>query len=372
MNNYPTITQPTLLLNTERSRANITRMAEKAKSSNVRFRPHFKTIQSALIGEWFRPLGVTGITVSSVAMAQYFAAHGWKDILIAFPANVRQIKEMNVLARAIHLELLVESSEVIGYLAKNLAADVDIWIKVDVGAHRTGIPVEDTSALLSLAKSILSHKNLHLRGILTHAGQTYQARSAGQVKKIYKNCVEKMTAARQALTDAGLSPLEISWGDTPSCSLVNDLSSVNEIRPGNFALYDTTQLAIGSCKVGDIAAALACPVIAKHPERGQAIIYGGAIHLSKEYLEDGGRKHYGLVALPTDKGWSQPIAGAHVTALSQEHGVVTLPLDTLEKVQFGDLLIVLPVHSCLVVNQFTQYVSLDGENYPIMRQATKN
>ncbi len=368
---FENICQPTLLLNAERCQANIAQMGERANRNGICFRPHFKTIQSARIGEWFRPFGVVGITVSSVAMASYFASHGWKDILIAFPANLRQIKDLNELAKTIHLGLLAESSEVIEYLAKHLASDVDIWIKVDVGAHRTGIPVEDTRALLSLANSIVSHKNLHLRGLLTHAGHTYQARSAEQVKKIYKTCVEKMTAARQALKDGGLPLFEISWGDTPSCSLVDDLSAVDEIRPGNFALYDATQLAIGSCKVDNIAAAVACPVVAKHPERGQVIIFGGAIHLSKEYLEDGGRKHYGLVALPADKGWSVPIPAAYVASLSQEHGVVTLPLDALEKVNVGDLLIILPVHSCLVVNQFTQYLSLDGESFPIMRQAAR-
>src|SRR6476620_10300974 len=89
------ITRPTLLLDEARCRRNIERMASKARRSNVRFRPHFKTHQSAQIGEWFREAGVNAITVSSVKMAEYFASHGWDDITIAFPANWREIEAIN-------------------------------------------------------------------------------------------------------------------------------------------------------------------------------------------------------------------------------------------------------------------------------------
>ena len=75
-------TKPTLFVNKQIALRNIQRMAAKAKQSNVRFRPHFKTHQSVDIGEWFRKFCVTAITVSSVEMAAYFAANGWADITI--------------------------------------------------------------------------------------------------------------------------------------------------------------------------------------------------------------------------------------------------------------------------------------------------
>ncbi|MDQ1351629.1 MAG: hypothetical protein QG657_1934, partial [Acidobacteriota bacterium] len=68
----------------EKALKNIIRIKEKiARSPGVRFRPHFKTHQSAQIGQWFREMGVSAITVSSVDMALYFAQHGWTDITIA-------------------------------------------------------------------------------------------------------------------------------------------------------------------------------------------------------------------------------------------------------------------------------------------------
>ena len=95
---YSSIVHPTLLLDEARCRANIARMAAHAKASGTRLRPHFKTHQSAKIGEWIRAEGVTSIACSSLRMASYFADAGWNDILVAFPANWREINLINQLA----------------------------------------------------------------------------------------------------------------------------------------------------------------------------------------------------------------------------------------------------------------------------------
>jgi len=133
------IEKPTILLNVDQAKRNIQRMAVKAQRQGIRFRPHFKTHQSAAIGEWFRQAGVTAITVSSLEMAQYFARHGWDDITIAFPANLRQVGAFNKLARSIHLGLLVESIETVDYLSNQLTAPVDTWVEIDDGTNRTGV-----------------------------------------------------------------------------------------------------------------------------------------------------------------------------------------------------------------------------------------
>lgn len=105
---FKSIEKPTLLIDPDRVKQNIQRMCQKAKEQNIRFRPHFKTHQSAEIGEWFRQEGVTAITVSSLDMGRYFADHGWLDITLAFPVNIRQVLGIASLAQQIHLEILVE------------------------------------------------------------------------------------------------------------------------------------------------------------------------------------------------------------------------------------------------------------------------
>ena len=106
------IIKPTLLVDLRKCKANIAKMAQKAQKSRVIFRPHFKTHQSHEIGELFREVGITKITVSSVEMAFFFAQHGWNDITIAFPINILELEDINKLAQNIQLNLLLESVEV--------------------------------------------------------------------------------------------------------------------------------------------------------------------------------------------------------------------------------------------------------------------
>lgn len=365
------IEKPTLLLDSSRAKRNIARMADKARLSGVRFRPHFKTHQSLEIGTWFREQGASAITVSSVDMALGFADAGWEDILIAFPANLRQVKAFDALARRIHLELLVESPESVAFLEERLSHGVDAWIKVDVGNRRTGIMISDRDALAALARKIAASRRLRLRGLLTHAGQTYHAKSTGQIQQIFRESVQKMNEARETLARAGLGWLELSYGDTPACTLVDDFSGIDEIHPGNFIFYDLTQQRLGVCGEEDIAVAVACPVVARHCEAGMVgalqriVIYGGAVHLSKEYLEQNGETCYGGLATLNEGGWGPMWPGAYLASLSQEHGVARVTAEHFERIQVGDLVAVIPVHSCLAVDLHRQYLTNDGRVVPL-------
>ncbi len=116
------IVRPTLIVDKKKAIKNIQGMMVKISQSpgRIRFRPHFKTHQSARVGEWFRELGVTAVTVSSVDMASYFAQNGWGDITIAIPANPLEIESINQLAGTVELNLLVDSAEMAGFLNLNL------------------------------------------------------------------------------------------------------------------------------------------------------------------------------------------------------------------------------------------------------------
>ncbi len=362
------IEQPTLLLDRARATRNIERMADKARRSGVRLRPHFKTHQAAQVGAWFRAAGVESITVSSVDMATYFADHGWDDITIAFPANIRQIRRIDALAAKVRLGLTVESLETAAALAGQLQHPVDIWIKIDTGYGRTGIVWNDTESIAALAGSIADHARLQLRGILCHAGHSYRARGHAAVAAIYDETVSRMQAVRQALRERAGADVLISIGDTPTCSVVERLDGVDEIRPGNFVFFDLTQLAIGACAETDIAVALACPVVAKHPARGQVILYGGAVHLSRDTLAlPDGRLCFGQIARRATHGWGPLIDGALVTSVSQEHGIVAVPPAVFDEVRIGDLLYVVPVHSCLTADLMKRYLTLEGDWITMMR-----
>ena len=360
-----TIDKPTLVIDEARARTNIRSMAARACAAGVRFRPHFKTHQSAEIGEWYRQEGVTAITVSSVDMAGFFAGSGWRDISIAFPVNVRQIDTINDLAGRVRLQLLVESEEVVRLLEEKLTAPAGAWIKIDTGYGRTGIPAARTREVLSLAAAVAGSQRLRLQGLLTHSGHSYHAASRAEIRAIYDDTVAKLSGLRRALVEGGCPvALELSMGDTPCCSVVEDLSAVDEIRPGNFVYYDLTQLALGACGQEQLAAAVACPVVAAHEDRGPLVIYGGAVHFSKEALNlPDGREIFGQVAGgagPEGKPWGPLIPEAYLVSVSQEHGIVQAPGELLRSTRIGDLLTILPVHSCLAADLLRHHYTCRG------------
>ncbi len=355
------IQRPTLMLDETRARRNIWQMADKAAASGVRFRPHFKTHQSAGVGEWFREAGVEAITVSSVDMARYFARNGWSDVTIAFPVNIRQAHALNELAGQIHLNLLVESVDAVTALVPKQRYEADAWLKIDTGYGRTGIRWDDHDTLLQVARAVAQADSLRLTGLLTHAGHTYGAGSPKRIVEIYRESAFRLGRARDALADEGWRVL-LSVGDTPGCSIVPRFESVDEVRPGNFVFYDLAQHSFGACNEDEIALVVACPVVAKHRSRSQLVIYGGAVHLSKESIPgDDGRPIYGRIALPAERGWSRMYSGSTVASLSQEHGIVQAEKELFDRVQVGDLLMVVPVHSCLTANLLGRFLTLDGE-----------
>jgi len=364
---FDSINHPTLLLDETRCRRNIIHMAEHAAANGVHFRPHFKTHQSARIGEWCREAGVTSITASSLRMAAYFANAGWDDIVVAFPANWREIDLINHLARSIRLGLIVESRETVRFLGSHLTSPVDIWLDVDTGYHRTGLDWQAADEAVALCAQITASPMLRLQGMLTHAGHSYNGRTLAEVQAVYDETVTHASSLRQHLLDAGYPDLRISIGDTPCCSLVSDLTAVDEIRPGNFVYYDWMQVIIGACTADEVAVALACPVVTKNAARSQIVVYGGGVHLSKDsFVDQHGRKTFGGVCLPTETGWSAPRLDSYVESLSQEHGVIRVDSVTFDQVKIGDLLCILPVHSCMTADLMKSVVTFNGDEISML------
>ncbi|WP_420576652.1 alanine racemase [Ekhidna sp.] len=348
---------PTLLVDKGKCLQNIDRMIKKAKASNATLRPHFKTHFSAEIGDWFKKKGVNQCTVSSVDMAIYFADHGWDDITIAFPYNLLEADKVNKLAKRVNLNVLIESEESLMHLGKHVQEKVDYFIKIDVGTHRTGIDPRSEPLIEKLVNH--SSEKHTFKGFLAHAGHTYGSTDYESVKWIHDMSVKVMEHLKEKF--GGM----LSYGDTPSCSLIEDLSAFDEIRPGNFVFYDWMQKNIGSCSVEEIAVCMACPVVAIHNERNEIVVYGGAVHLSKDVISEKDayektKNCFGKMVYLKKDGWTTDIVG-HVDRLSQEHGIIKLPENEIARVKLGDVIGILPVHSCLTAELQGHYLSTAGE-----------
>lgn len=344
------ITQPTLLIDHEKGVSNIRKMKQKADDSGVIFRPHFKTHQNQEVGQWFRKEGVSKITVSSVAMAEEFTHQGWEDITIAFPINLRELDKINRLAQNFRIIVLVDSLYSTQILNQQIQHPIKVMVKIDVGYQRCGLVPSDPE-IDQIIDEIAASTPLTFGGFLTHAGHTYQAKGHAEILDIIQASKRQLMELKHHY-ERFHPEFILSYGDTPSCSLAPHFHGFDEIRPGNFVYYDVMQFHLGSCSLNQIAVAVACPVVSVTPNENKMVIYGGGVHLSKEHIDaDNGFKLFGyVVRLDENLRWGEPIAGAYVYSLSQEHGLIHMPKTELETFNPGDLVGILPIHSCMTAN----------------------
>ena len=355
---YESITVPTLVVDSAKVRINASRMLDRAARNNAVLRPHLKTHQARQIGRIFRELGVTSGTVSSLTMAEYFADDGWNDLTVAFPVNLRELDAINALAGRICLGLLVDNPDSARALAAGLKNPVDLWIKIDTGSHRCGLSPEEPDKVEALLAEVAGYPLIRTAGLLTHDSRTYAARGREAISALYHEGATAMLDLRSKLGRRGFAGLKVSIGDTPSASLVEDWLGVDEARPGNFAYYDLQQVGTGACQPESVAVAVACPVVGIYPERSEAVVYGGAVHLSKqsqpamaEYLPGGPPDtSFGTVFRMEGEHWDGFLPGAWVRGVTQEHGMVRMQANDLSRLKVGDLLFICPVHSCLAAH----------------------
>jgi D-serine deaminase-like pyridoxal phosphate-dependent protein len=324
-------------------------MYRKVKHSGCEFRPHFKTHQSLTIGNWFREEGVSGITVSSTEMALYFSEDGWDDITIAFPFYPGMLTQLQLLEKSTKLRLFINNEADLEHLNRDLINNFKVYIEIDTGSGRSGIPFSDKTKIGSLIKKISRSGKAHFHGFYVHDGRTYAARGSDAISPIIKPSIDALLELKGEYPDA-----KISIGDTPTASVLNKFEGIDELTPGNFVFYDWTQVQIGSCSINEVALFVQLPV-AQPIQGSKAIVHGGAVHLSKDTIQIDGKQTYGQ-AVDFSENEIRVIEGSYLSALSQEHGT----LSSCRLTDSEQFVTICPVHSCLTANLFECYYDLNG------------
>jgi D-serine deaminase-like pyridoxal phosphate-dependent protein len=228
------------------------------------------------------------------------------------------------------------------------------FLKVDCGYHRAGVdPASEASVALALRMA--RSPDVDFAGILTHAGHSYHAANAQEIKAVAETERKVMADFARKLADAGAPPPAVSVGSTPTISLGESLEGVTEARPGNYVFYDSFQAAIGSCGLENAAFSVLATVLSHYPERNEILIDAGGLALSR----DEGPTHldpacgYGSIFSADGK---TPFPLLRLRSLSQEHGKIgsASPID-YPVLPVGSRLRIVPNHSCLAAALFDRY-----------------
>jgi D-serine deaminase-like pyridoxal phosphate-dependent protein len=351
------ITSPTLLISEPITCANIKRMADKAQRHGKKLVPHWKTAQSHEIGNWAKEYGIREVTASSIKMTEYLCGQGWDNIHIAFPFNPREIHKLNQLAATQSMSVQLVNVATAQRLAEGLTNPVGFFIEIDAGYGRTGVHISDFGTIEELLRISNLSENLNFKGFYLHPGHTYYTPDKAGIYKQSRQALHMLKMKYQS----EFPNLVTRVGDTPGCAVMEDFGDIDELGPGNFVFFDLMQAELGSCTKEDISVCLAVPVVDISRERKEILVHGGGVHLAKDVLVDAsGNKNFGEVVFLNEYGWSIPAERSYLKSISQEHGVIKASDSLLASVQVGDLLGILPVHSCMTADCMGEYLSLDG------------
>lgn len=331
-------------------------MRAKAAASNVAFRPHVKTHKVAEIGRMQHGGTAGPITVSTLAEAEHFAAAGFGDITYAMPIAPEKLGRAARLAQRIErLNILIDSAESLRAIEAFHRAEnfvFDVFLKVDCGYHRAGVDPENPDSE-RLALAMAESEALRFRGLLTHAGHSYNVQNVEEIRRIAAEEASSLARFRALLESGGVSGLICSVGSTPTLSVAETFAGCDEVRPGNYVFYDAFQAAVGSCTPVDVAVSVLTTVVGSYPERNTLIVDAGALAMSKDASPATIDPHFGF-GLVCDLAL-RPLP-MKLIALSQEHGKIA----TASAVPVGTRLRIVPNHSCLTAAMFETYHVLDG------------
>ncbi|MBI3792727.1 MAG: alanine racemase, partial [Gemmatimonadetes bacterium] len=170
---------PALLLDTARMRRNCERMRAHVGGLGVRLRPHVKTANSPPLVRQMLGAPTGPITVSTLREAEACFAEGFTDILYAVGIAPNKLPHVHDLRRrGCKLIILLDSvaaAQAVGEAVRVSRDAFDVLIEIDADGHRAGVQ-PDGDVLLAIAGT-LKQSGARLRGVLTHAGESYYART---------------------------------------------------------------------------------------------------------------------------------------------------------------------------------------------------
>jgi D-serine deaminase-like pyridoxal phosphate-dependent protein len=350
---------PCVLVEHSRVERNIDRMQAAATRGGLRLRPHAKTHKSVVLAERQLKRGAAGICCAKLGEAEVFADAGVEDIRVAYPLNPVNINRVTALLDRTRLSFIVDHPDIAREWSdalRGVGREADVLVKVDVGLHRCGIDPEAAGAAQFVAE-VAGLPGLRFRGLLSHAGHAYGVESAQQAEEIAREEACVMTSLAARVRALGVAVEEISVGATPTARFSAQEPGLTELRPGNYIYCDRTQVALGSACWEDCALTVLARVVTAHaPDR--IIFDSGSKTLTTDQARGAGN--------PT--GYGAVLQGLHlavpdesliVERLSEEHATVRAMTESA--LRPGDLVRIVPNHSCVVSNLVDQLWLVDGE-----------
>ena len=358
-----TLTTPAALLDGTRLQHNIVRMQSRVSALGARLRPHVKTAKCVPVAELQLLAGAQGITVSTLKEAEVFFDAGVSDILYAVCIAPTKLAQARLLReRGCALTVVVDSVAAAQALV-NTGHTFDVMIEIDTDGHRAGV-MPDSELLLEVGRT-LHEGGAVLKGVMTHAGASYECRSEAALQAMAEQERSRCVRAAERLRAAGLPCPEVSVGSTPTALSAVHLNGVTEVRAGVYVFNDLVMHGVGVCGIDEIALSVLCTVIGHQQEKGWVLVDAGWMAMSRDLGTHDQAVDCGYGAICDEQG--ALINGLIMSGANQEHGILSwrdgrVDAGLATRWPVGTRLRVLPNHACATAAQFPHYdvLAADG------------
>lgn len=319
---------PAVLIDLDKTEANLARAQAYADRHGLALRPHMKTHKLPELARRQVGLGAVGITCQKLGEAEVMADAGLDDILVTFNLLGRpKLARLAALARRVRVTATLDGAEVARGLdeaMREAGLVLPVLLECDTGGQRCGVQRPEDAA--ALARTVAGLPGLRLAGLMTYpaAGGTAATRAW-------------LEAALGRLGEAGLEAGIVSTGGTPDLYRAHEVAPpATEHRPGTYVYSDRFQASVGVGTLDDCALRVLATVVSR-PTAARAILDAGSKTLSSDTL---GLQGFGLIA---------EYPGAVIERLSEEHGHVDLSASPARP-RVGERVTVIPNHACVVSN----------------------
>jgi len=329
---------PVPVVDLDRLARNLDQAAEYATAHGLSLRPHIKTHKSPRIASEQLRRGAVGLTCATAFEAEVMSGV-CNDLLVAYPpVGMRRAARLAALPPSVTLTVALDSLAAIedaAAAAREANRPVRVYIELDLGMHRVGVPKLDDA--IALAKAVVARPPLEFAGIAFYPGHVRDQVDAQSAK------LESLSAAVQgainAFDRAGVRPSIVSGGSTPTLWRTHEIEGVTEFRPGTYVYNDRTTAEIGACGWDDCAFTVLATVVSTAVPN-QAVIDAGSKALGREPMRGVEGEGFGCVMNHRE---------VVVKGMSEEHGILDLS-NTSWKPAVGEKVRIIPNHVCVVVH----------------------
>jgi len=240
LNSAKTSISPSLLVYPSRIAHNITQMLQIAGGA-ARLRPHVKTYKMAEIIRMQMEQGIKKFKCATIAEAELLGICKAADVLLAIQPvgpNIDRFMALQLAFPETTFSTIVDEAHIALQLhdrAIKRNRKTAVYMDVDVGMHRTGIPTGTRG--LELYRKLCSLSHLEVRGFHVYDGHIRDSRLEDRTKAC-NEAFEPVLEMKRHLEKEGMKVPVIVAGGSPTFPIHAGRTHDVETSPGTTLLWD--------------------------------------------------------------------------------------------------------------------------------------